>query len=430
MIAVVLWQELLDGFGFVLAWIYSVIPNYGISIILLTLAIRLVLLPLGIKQIKSMQNMQALQPKVKELQKKYKNNKEKLQQEQMRLYKEAGVNPLGGCLPMLLTLPFLFAMYAVIKQPILSPSQQQHGAFVVKNNHLPETSQLFKNVLLHQDTDFLYMNLQCNLIGSGTQVELRYKDPADGKVKQLPNGAPIIAEDGQPLTFEAATQSTLDCGTSRIPDTIPYVLLVALMVGSTFYQTWQMQRASPQGSSTSQQQAITRLMPLMFAFFGLQFPAGLVLYWTTSNALQVAQQTYLLRAGHIGPDALDRRMAEQRERMANGQPKRAGLMGWVSERAEAAQKQRQENQKGRADPSRGQANRNPNKGKPQSKGQRPTGQPGAKKPPAVNPKAQGSRDGSGSAPKKPQGPQTGKGAPPGNQLKRDPKRTPDPEESP
>ena len=73
-------------------------------------------------------------------------------------------------------------------------------------------------------------------------------------------------------------------------------------------------------------------MPLMFAFFGLQFPAGLVLYWTTSNALQVAQQTYLLRAGHIGPDAFDRRMAEQRERMANGQPKQAGMMGWVSER--------------------------------------------------------------------------------------------------
>ena len=123
-------------------------------------------------------------------------------------------------------------------------------------------------------------------------------------------------------------------------------------------------------------------------------------------------------------------MAEQRERMANGQPKRAGLMGWISERAEAAQKQRQENQKGRADPSRGQANRNPSKGKPQSKGQRPTGQPGAKKPPVANPKAQGSRDGSGAAPKKPRSPQTGKGAPPGNQLKRDPKRTPDPEETP
>ncbi|HTG47962.1 MAG TPA: membrane protein insertase YidC [Actinomycetota bacterium] len=431
MLAQALWQALLNGFGFVLAWIYSVVPNYGIAIVLMTVAIRLVLLPLGIKQIKSMQNMQALQPKVKELQKKYKNNKEKLQQEQMRLYREAGVNPLGGCLPMLLTLPFLFAMYAVIKQPILSPSQQQKGAFVVENNHLPEDSQLFQNVLLHKDTDFLFMNLQCNLVGSGTQVELRYKDPSDGKVKQLPNGAPILGTNGQPLSFPATTQSTLDCGASRIPYTIPYVLLVAIMVGSTYFQTFQMQRASPAGSSTSQQQAITRVMPLMFAFFGLQFPAGLVLYWTTSNGLQVAQQTYLLRAGHIGPEALDRRMAEQRARMENQEPKK-GIMGWITERAEAAQKQRQDPTGNSGSTNRNQPNRGSAKGGPPQKGQRPPQKPkpGSKQP-GSNAKGQSgaSKDGAGAAPKKPRRPSSG-GAPPGNQLKRDQPRTPDPEETP
>ena len=123
MVANVLWQGLLNALGSVLAWIYDIIPNYGIAIIVLTLAIRLLLLPLGIKQIKSMQHMQALQPKLKELQKKYKNNRQKQQEEQMKLYKEAGVNPLGGCLPMLLTLPFLFAMYAVIRPPTVTPSQ-------------------------------------------------------------------------------------------------------------------------------------------------------------------------------------------------------------------------------------------------------------------------------------------------------------------
>ena len=414
MLAQALWQGLLNGFGWVLAWIYSVIPNYGIAIILLTLAIRLVLLPLGIKQIKSMQNMQALQPKIKELQKKYKNNKEKLNQEQMRLYKEAGVNPLGGCLPMLLTLPFLFAMYAVIKQPVLTPSAQDKGAFVVQNNHLPEDSTLFKNVLLHQDTDFLFMNLQCNLVGSGTQVPLKYKDPADGKVKQLPNGAPILGQGGTTLPFEATTQSTLNCGTARFPDTIPYVLLVAIMVGSTFFQTWQMQRASPQGASSSQQQAITRVMPLMFAFFGLQFPAGLVLYWTVSNGLQVAQQTYLLRAGHIGPEALERRIAEQKERAANQTPKK-GIMGWMNDRAEAAQRQRTEQQRPPKPDGKGQ----PRKANPSGK----TGRGGGSKgqPP--------SRDGSRDSTKKPPDPSTGKGAAPGNQLRRDPKRTPKPEDA-
>ena len=109
------WQQLLNGFGWCLAEIYSVVPNYALAIIILTVLIRLVLLPFGFKQIKSMQHMQALQPELKQLQKKYKNNKPKLQEEQMKLYREAGVNPLGGCLPLLLTLPFLFAMYAVIR---------------------------------------------------------------------------------------------------------------------------------------------------------------------------------------------------------------------------------------------------------------------------------------------------------------------------
>jgi YidC/Oxa1 family membrane protein insertase len=407
LLANVLWQGLLNALGSVLAWIYDIVPNYGIAIIVLTLAIRLLLLPLGIKQIKSMQHMQALQPKLKELQKKYKNNRQKQQEEQMKLYKEAGVNPLGGCLPMLLTLPFLFAMYAVIRPPTLAPSQDplHKGAFIVANNHLPENSALFQNVLTHQNTDFLFMNLQCNLVGAGTQVEIKYKDPADGQTKQLPGAgnptdptaAPILGKDGTALPFAAETQGTLDCGHQRFPDMVPYILLLAIMVGSTFFQTWQMQRASPKDSQSSQQQAITRVMPLMFAFFGLQFPAGLVLYWTVSNGLQVAQQTYLLRAGHIGPEALERRMAEQNQRAAS--PPKRGVMGWMTERAQAVQ-----NQRGQTPP------------KPKPKGDGSTPQrkkrpsPGPKKPPS----------GGSSQIAKPPAADPGrrrKGAAPGNQLR-------------
>jgi len=407
LLANVLWQGLLNALGSVLAWIYDIVPNYGIAIIVLTLAIRLLLLPLGIKQIKSMQHMQALQPKLKELQKKYKNNRQKQQEEQMKLYKEAGVNPLGGCLPMLLTLPFLFAMYAVIRPPTLAPSQDplHKGAFIVANNHLPENSALFQNVLTHQNTDFLFMNLQCNLVGAGTQVEIKYKDPADGQTKQLPGAgnptdptaAPILGKDGTALPFAAETQGTLDCGHQRFPDMVPYILLLAIMVGSTFFQTWQMQRASPKDSQSSQQQAITRVMPLMFAFFGLQFPAGLVLYWTVSNGLQVAQQTYLLRAGHIGPEALERRMAEQNQKAAS--PPKRGVMSWMTERAQAVQ-----NQRGQTPP------------KPKPKGDGSTPQrkkrpsPGPKKPPS----------GGSSQIAKPPAADPGrrrKGAAPGNQLR-------------
>ena len=261
------------------------------------------------------------------------------------------------------------------------------NAFVVANNHLPQDSALFQNVLTHQNTDFLFLNLQCNLVGAGTQVPIKYKDPADGQVKQLPGQgnptqptpAPILGKDGTALPFIAQTQGALDCGHKRFPDMIPYILLLAVMVGSTFFQTWQMQRASPKDSQSSQQQAITRVMPLMFAFFGLQFPAGLVLYWTVSNGLQVAQQTYLLRAGHIGPEALERRMAEQNAKAANPKPRPKGD-------GSAAQRKKRPNPGPRRSPSSGSARG----GKP------PMGDPGRRR----------------------------KAAPPGNQLRRNPKPEP------
>jgi OXA1/YqjG-like inner membrane protein len=328
---------------------------------------------------------------------------------------------------MLLTLPFLFAMYAVIKQPTLNPSTdpQHQGAFVVTNNHLPEDSALFQNVLMHQNTDFLFMNLQCNLVGAGTQVPLRYKDPSDGQVKQLPGPgnpdpneqepAPILGEGGEPLSFDATTQAFLDCGTSRFPDIIPYVLVLILMVGLTFFQTFQIQRVSPPAAQSSQQQQITRLMPLLFAFFGLQFPAGLLVYWTVSNGLQIAQQTYLIRKGHIGPEALERQIQAQKAKAENAEPKR-GIMSWVTDMAQGAQsrrddlqKQRDQNQKPKPSggAQRGSSGR-PKKGGP--------GQAKKRSQPPADPKSDRTDPGSRGK----------RGVGPGNQLKRNPQ--PDPPE--
>ena len=98
--------------------VMSFIPDKGtayfIDIFIFTLLLKMILLPLQIKQTKSMVKMNEMQPKMKEIQDKYKNDPQKLQQKQMELYKEAGVNPLGGCLPMLIQLPVFMAMYAVI----------------------------------------------------------------------------------------------------------------------------------------------------------------------------------------------------------------------------------------------------------------------------------------------------------------------------
>src|SRR5207245_6912318 len=92
----------------------DLIPSYGLAIILLTVAVRLVLLPLTIKQTRSMQEMQRLQPEVKRIQAKYKGDRQKMNEEMMNLYKEHKVNPLGGCLPLLLQLPYYLDQYHII----------------------------------------------------------------------------------------------------------------------------------------------------------------------------------------------------------------------------------------------------------------------------------------------------------------------------
>jgi len=334
------WQVLLDGLGSVLAWIYDLVPNYGVTIILLTILIRLVLLPLGIKQIKSMQAMQAIQPKVKELQKKFKGNKQRQQEETMKLYREAGVNPLGGCLPLLLQFPILIAMYSILRAPqpnaVYDPVDNPDVPVFV-NNHLPLESELYADVTNDRNMGFLFMNLQCSLLQAGTEAE-------------VPNSR------NQPSGIHH------DCGDARFPDAIPYGVLLAVMIGSTLISQRQMQKASPPGAASQQQQLLLKVMPVMFGVFGLQFPAGLVLYWTVSNLFQMGQQTFLLRAGHIGPQALERRIAENKAKASSEpQSQRTGLMARMMERAEEAQKQR--TQSGRGGSARNAPKKPPPKGK-------------------------------------------------------------------
>jgi YidC/Oxa1 family membrane protein insertase len=312
-------QALLDAVGWLLAWVYDQVGNLGLSIIILTIVFRLILLPLGIKQIKAMQATQALQPKVKEIQKKYKGNRQKIQEQQMKLYQEYGVNPLGGCLPVLLQFPILIAMYSVIRAPVpYSPEDPSRPAGVeFKDNHLPEGSELYRVVTTHQEEGqrFLVMNLQCPPGSAGRTI-------------------PVLDTQGN------ETDTRIDCGDS-IPDRLPYYALLALMIGSTFYSTRQTQKATPASAQNAQTQLVTRIMPIMFGVFGFTVPAGLVLYWTVSNLFQIGQQTVMLRLGHIGPEAMERRLEQVRAKAAaKGDRPRTGFMSQMMDRADQERKRR------------------------------------------------------------------------------------------
>ncbi len=104
--------------GHILRIIFEFVNNYGLSIIVFTLFVRLLLVPLMIKQIKSQKAMQDIQPKIKEIQEKYKNKPEKQQEELMNIYKEAKINPLAGCLPLLIQMPILIGLFNVLREPV------------------------------------------------------------------------------------------------------------------------------------------------------------------------------------------------------------------------------------------------------------------------------------------------------------------------
>jgi YidC/Oxa1 family membrane protein insertase len=98
--------------------LYSIIPNYGIAIVILTVLVRLVTAPLMAKQMRSMEGMRGLQPKIKELQEKHKDDRQKQSEAMMALYKREGVNPLGGCLPMVLQLPVMIGLFYALRSSI------------------------------------------------------------------------------------------------------------------------------------------------------------------------------------------------------------------------------------------------------------------------------------------------------------------------
>lgn len=267
MIAVAWFQTILSWFGWVVAEIYRYIPNYGITIILLTLAIRIILLPLAVKQIRSMHAMQQIQPKIKQIQQKYKGNRERMNQEMMALYKEHGYNPLSGCMPMVLQFPVLICLYAVLVVPKGIPHLE------------PPAPPELRTAIVEQQSGihFLGMNLTCTAWEAG-----------QGEIKNPP---------GTKQDYGLKSRS---CGSSRFPDAIPYYALALFMVGTQYYQQRQMQRANP--AMDRQQQMLTQFMPLLFGVWGFIFPAGLVVYWTTTNLVQIGQQHFMLpRKGEAPP---------------------------------------------------------------------------------------------------------------------------------
>jgi YidC/Oxa1 family membrane protein insertase len=229
----------------VLMLIYHVIPNFAISIVLLTLLIRCALIPLTRAQLRSSKAMQELQPQLKELQAKYRSDPQRLMAEQQALYKANGVNPVQGCLPLLIQLPFLYALYYSFFA-VLDPHKTPHQQLSTINSNIYP---FLPHLTTPPDLHFLWMNL-------------------------------------------------------ALPD--PYHILPVIAALLTFLQLRMAMPYRPKAQRRGQQDAVTQstslmqyIMPAFTLFIGLSFPSGLALYWCVTTLFSAVQQYFISGWGSL-----------------------------------------------------------------------------------------------------------------------------------
>src|SRR5215212_3616192 len=213
--------------------------SWALSIIGLTVVIRAALIPLFVKQIKSSRNMQLLQPKVKELQKKYGHDREKLTQETMALYRETGTNPFSSCLPIIVQMPIFLALFRLL------------------------------NSAAHDNARGVLTKTDVNNLSHAKIFGARISDS-------------FTSSDG-----------------STSVQILAAVLVIAMTATTFLTQRQLMSKNMPADALTGpyaqQQKLLLYVLPLVFAFGGIAFPIGVLLYWTTSNVWTMGQQFYVIR---------------------------------------------------------------------------------------------------------------------------------------
>ena len=228
-------------------WLFSQVLgdslSWTLSIVGLVVVIRSLLIPLFVRQIKASRKLQMIQPQVKELQKKYGHDRERMTQETMKLYKESGTNPLSSCLPILIQSPFFFALFRVVDGIAVDTPR---GAFA-------DDPALFQSAKTADFFGIPDVNLVDKFVGADTFL------------------VQAIA-----------------------------ILMVAVMTATTFLTQRQLMRknmpaAALSGPYAQQQKILLYVLPLVFAVSGVAFPLGVVLYWCTSNIWTMCQQFYVIR---------------------------------------------------------------------------------------------------------------------------------------
>jgi YidC/Oxa1 family membrane protein insertase len=236
-----------DALAGLMAWFYEIWPSYGGAIILLTLTVMLVLTPLTLRGTRSMLRMQRLQPEMKRIQKDFKDDRQRQNEELMKFYKENGINPLSSCLPLLIQMPVFIILYRVLSG--LTKTAEEGGTFTPK--YLSEDSALYQSLVTHREMNFLGFDLA------------------------------------------VSPSSALGDGIGTF---WPYGIMIIIVLVSGYVQQAQIQgRSQNQQNTNPQQQMIMKILPLFIGVISFGLPGALVLYFVTSNLFRVGQQWVITR---------------------------------------------------------------------------------------------------------------------------------------
>lgn len=270
-----MFEQFFQALGSVLNFFYTLVPNYGIAIMLLTVLVMLLITPLNVKSTRSMLQMQRMQPEMKRLQAKYKDDREQLNAELMKFYKENKINPLGGCLPLLAQMPVFIIMYRLLRGLTVREGGLGSGighiaGQVNQGSELTPwvlTDQFFRPEHLLHSTD-LYKSLS-------TTNTMNFF--------------------GMDLALSAAEAMKIGLIVA-----IPYLVLLVIILITGIYQNRQLQARNKNTAVNPQQQMIMKVMPFFLPVFSFGFPSGLALYWATQNFCRIGTNAYITRSVYKG----------------------------------------------------------------------------------------------------------------------------------
>lgn len=268
--------------GWIMKFLYWFIPNYGLTLVVFTLLVRLALFPLNIRQQKSTAKMALFQPKMQKLQKQYGKNKEKYQEELMKLYQEEGYNPMSSCLPMLLQMLVLFGIIDVVYKPL------KHLLSIPK-----DTVEAAANILIEAGVKkSSYMELPIiNAIQTGKVGDIVIDPSAFSGVFS----ADVLEKIQHfQLNFLGINLGQNPSWTWPIM-LVPIISGVTSLIVSIISMHYQKKNAVTEQSNMGMMKGMMYIMPIFSAWIAFSLPAGAGVYWSISNLFSIAQTIILNR---------------------------------------------------------------------------------------------------------------------------------------